>query len=172
MSIEISLEYAKPEYLHYVTANAALVNPQDRTCLLIQRSTREKEAGGKWALPGGKNEHAVIAESGQRHLKNILQIIAQKELLEEVGLSFEVDKGEVIANGEFVRADGIPVVYTTVAAPYHSGTVTPHLHDVASYAWATEADMRAERYDFVGDVAQEALKAIRVVCALYSATRV
>ncbi|TAH34106.1 NUDIX domain-containing protein [Candidatus Saccharibacteria bacterium] len=166
MNIEISLEHAKPQYLHYVTANTALVDPSDKTCLLIQRSTREKEAGGKWALPGGKNEHAIIQQSRQRRLRNILQIVAEKELQEEVGLAFDIDMGEVIANGEFIRTDGIPVVYTTVAAPYRSGTVTPYADDIAAYAWATEADIRTGSYDLVGDVATEVCKAIRVVCAL------
>jgi 8-oxo-dGTP pyrophosphatase MutT (NUDIX family) len=164
MNTRISLEHANKNYLFYVAANAAIVNPISRSCLIIERAMQEIESPGLWAFPGGRSEHKIIEEFELDRIENILQIIACKELFEETGLVFDASKGEVITNGLFVRKDKIPVIYATVAATYQTGIVVPETNEVSNYAWATEHDLQTNTYNFVGNVAQEGLKAIRAIC--------
>ena len=156
----ISLQDAKERYLWYVVANSAIIDIENNTCLLMRRGAKEKEAAGKWAFPGGKFEHEMLATRENLRLPNALQILAAKEASEEVGLVIDIESSEVIANSAFVRADGIPVLCATIAALFTGGKIVLEEDSVDDYVWASEDDLIGNRYDCVGSVATEALKAI------------
>lgn len=96
--------------------------------LLARRSDKELQAGGLWALPGGKVEH-----EGRK--SNILQGTLRQEIREEVGLEVD-DQMAIIANAAFVRKDGAPVVSLTFLCQWASGQAQP-LEDTAEVGWFT-----------------------------------
>lgn len=155
-----SIERAKPTKLFYVVANVILVNVMDRSCLLLRRSNNEKEAGGKWAFPGGKAEHRQIING---RMNNFFGVVALAECQEETRLTFDPAKTQIIANGAFVRTDdGIPVVWATLAAPYEGGKVSLEAGSFSDYSWFNEADLPTAE-DCIGTVREEAVAAIRTL---------
>lgn len=159
MSAEVSIAEAKSDKLFYVVANAILVNTVDRTCLMVRRSTNEKEAGGEWAFPGGKGEHKQIIDG---RVSNFFGVVALSECEEETGLSFDPMKAKIIDNGAFVRKDGIPVVWTTVAVPYEGGEVSLEEGSFSESGWFSE-DTLPLAEECVGSSRDEAIEAIRTL---------
>lgn len=160
-----SLPNAKPNKLFYVVANVVLVNTVNKSCLLLLRDVREKEAGGKWAFPGGKGEHEMVVDG---RVNNFLGRVANNECNEETGLSFNPADAQVIADGAFKRKDGTHVFWATLAAPHRGGSMTLEANSFSDYGWfSLETLPPAE--DCIGTVAEEARDAIRIVCALHPA---
>jgi len=156
MSIDTSLTGAKPDKLFYVVANVVLVDAANKTCLLLKRGADEKEAGDKWAFPGGKGEHDMIADG---RINDFFGVVALAECQQESGLSFDPSKTKVIANGAFVRKDGIPVVWATLAAPYQGGEVRLEAGSFSAYDWFTKGQLPSKE-DCIGTVREEAAMAI------------
>ncbi len=159
MEMSTSIAEAKPNKLFYVVSNVVLVNTVDQTCLLLQRGEHEKEAAGKWGFPGGKGEHDMIM-SGR--VGDFFGIVALEECTQESGLTFDPAATQVVANGAFIRKDGIPVVWVTLAAPYEGGEVI--LEDgMSNYGWFTEESLPAAE-ECVGTVHNEAILALNALC--------
>lgn len=161
----ISTDKAKQDKLFYIVANVIIVNPQNATCLLLKRSDSEKVHPGKWAFPGGKLEHADVAQLLQKTgnnpldgIENIMGDLAAREAKEECGLTVSKD-GAIIKNKVFVRPDGVPVFMTVMTAEY-TGTDEVMLEEGAfsDYAWVTHADLPG--YDLIDGVDIEAQEAL------------
>lgn len=157
----MSITAAKSDKLFYVVSNVILVNVSDKTCLLLKRGADEKEASGKWCFPGGKGEHKLILDG---RVSDFFGIIALNESQEEVGLSFEPKDTIPIANGAFVREDGVPVVWVTLAAQYVSGDVNLEQGSFSEFKWFREAELPSPEA-CVGTVQQEAVMALRAFTA-------
>ena len=160
MNITTSIDEAKPNKLFYVVSNVVLVDTQHASCLLLQRGPDEKEAAGKWGFPGGKGEHHMITDG---RVGDFFGIVALAECKEESGLEFDPSKTKVVANGAFVRKDGIPVVWVTLAAPYDNGDITLEAGAFTNYAWFTK-DTLPSADECVGTVRSEASMAIDTLC--------
>lgn len=159
MSMETSLEDAKSDKLFYVTANVILVDVVNRACLMLRRGADEKEAQGLWSFPGGKGEHEQIVDG---RIANFFGAVALQESHEESGLVFDIEKSIVIANGAFVRKDLIPVVWTTLAAPYEGGEVNLESGSFSEYNWFTEDALPLD-VECVGSSREEAIRAIHIL---------
>ncbi|MBI3887744.1 NUDIX domain-containing protein [Candidatus Microgenomates bacterium] len=69
--------------------------------LLAKRSSKDPQAGGEWAIPGGK----VDLETGPEVIEKTLK----RELLEEVGVEI-MDEIKFVCDDAFVRVSGHHVV--------------------------------------------------------------
>ena len=164
---EISVSEAKQDKLFYVVANFAVVNPKDKTVLLLQRGVNEKVLPGKWGFAGGKLEHGnvteMIEEGGKDPIEgvnNVLGKLAVKEAREESGLTLKSEGYHVITDKVFIRPDGIPVFMVTMAAEYQGGEVTLEEGIIAS-AWVAEEQLAD--YDCVPGIQDEARKALKLI---------
>ncbi len=165
----ISNDQAKQDKLFYVVANLIIINVADKTCLLLKRSANEKVHPEKWAFPGGKLEHADVAnllvESGNQPIDgidNILGKLAMREAKEECGLDVSAEDAAVTKNKVFVRPDGVPVFMTILATTYQGGSVVLEEDAFTDYAWVTEPEL--ENYDCIQGVTDEARLAIEKFC--------
>jgi 8-oxo-dGTP pyrophosphatase MutT (NUDIX family) len=161
---KISISGAKQDKLQYVVANFAIVNPKDKTVLLLQRSKSEKVHPGKWGFTGGKLEHSNIAdmieEEGVESLKgvsNVLGKLAKREAAEEAGLQVSSQGAQIIVDKVFIRPDGIPVFMVTLAAKYEGGEVKLE-EGVIDHVWVKEQDL--DKYDCIPGIQDEARQAL------------
>ncbi len=166
----ISVAEAKQDKLFYVVANFAVVNPRDKTVLLLQRGEHEKVHPGKWAFAGGKLEHGGVAEMIEAETKdplegieNILGKLAEKETKEESGLTVRSDEDYVITNKVFIRPDGVPVFMVTMAAEYQGGEVILEEGVMAS-AWVTAEQL--DDYDCIPGIQKEGRQALGLFAGL------
>jgi len=164
---KISVAEAKQDKLSYVVANFVVVNPEDKTVLLLQRSKEEKVHPGKWAFPGGKLEHGNIADMIEEEgvdpidgVENVLEKLAMKETLEESGLSVVAREGVILRDKVFIRPDGVPVFMVTLMANYQGGEIKLEKGIIAS-AWPT--DEQLDDYDCIPGVPEEARKALNLL---------
>lgn len=156
----ISITAAKPDKLFYVVSNIIIVNPKNRTCLILKRSQNETVHPGKWAFPGGKLEHDEVETLLSKEDKlpidgidNILGKLAEREAKEECGLDVDSRKGVIISNKVFVRPDGIPVFLAIMTTVYSGGEVVLESGSFSDYAWVCEAD--SAKYDCIEGITQD-----------------
>lgn len=98
--------------------------------LLAKRSSKDDQAAGKWAVPGGKIDMELES--------NIVENSLKREVLEEVGV--EVDNFEFLASRSFIRSSGHHVVALSFIADYKSGQALP-LEDQDEIRWVTLEEM-------------------------------
>ncbi|MCL5775257.1 MAG: NUDIX domain-containing protein [Patescibacteria group bacterium] len=94
--------------------------------LLAKRSSKDDQAAGFWALPGGKVESGV--QSG------IIEDALKREVAEEVGL--EISNPRYFFSRAFVRSSGHHVVALSFLVDYSSGEARA-LDDQEEVRWVT-----------------------------------
>lgn len=99
----------------HVVAVFAWIQQGDKF-LLARRNSDDPQAGGLWALVGGK----VDNELGDKVIEETLK----REILEEVGIEIE-DQIQFLTSQAFVRASGHHVVSLIFRAIYRSGEAKP-----------------------------------------------
>lgn len=109
--------------------------------LLAKRSSKDDQAAGKWAVPGGKVDTELESDIVENSLK--------REVLEEVGI--EVDNFQFLASRSFIRSSGHHVVALSFIADYKSGQALP-LEDQDEIRWVTLEEMGALLDDHWKDV--------------------
>jgi ubiquinone/menaquinone biosynthesis C-methylase UbiE/ADP-ribose pyrophosphatase YjhB (NUDIX family) len=93
--------------------------------LMSQRSSKDKQAPGIWALPGGKMD----LEIGNDTIENTLR----KEIREEVGLEIE-EEIKYLSSESFIRSNGHHVVSPIFLVNYKSGKAKA-LEDQDAVKW-------------------------------------
>lgn len=83
--------------------------------LVAKRSSKDDQAAGKWAMPGGK----VDMELGADIIENTLK----REVMEEVGI--EVSNAKFFSSKAFIRSSGHHVVGMSFVVDYESGEAKP-----------------------------------------------
>jgi len=94
--------------VHYVTATVIVVDKRGRF-LIAKRSDSEKAFPGLWTVPGGKLEvldYALRQKDTSVQWYNVLEDLAKREVLEEVGL--EIKNIEYVTSLVYIRSDNIP----------------------------------------------------------------
>lgn len=94
--------------------------------LIIQRSARERHAGGLLAMPGGTVEEYDSPD-------NVLEACARREVLEEIGVTLG-PRLEYVESKLFHSARGRWVINVVFLADYESGDPVPQSPD--EVAWA------------------------------------
>ena len=165
---QISVAEAKDDKLFYVVASIIIINPTDKTCLLLKRSGNEKVHPAKWGFPGGKLEHQDILEWSKGNADTLIRLLFDHALAdgqgdpaeakEECGLDVDAASTRIVANKVFVRPDGVPVFLTILATNYRGGTVTLEEDAFTDSAWVT-LDKFAD-YDCIPGLAAEAKLAL------------
>ncbi|MFH0856904.1 MAG: NUDIX domain-containing protein [bacterium] len=116
--------------------------------LLARRSSKDEQAAGRWAVPGGK----VDMEIEDHIIENSLK----REIMEEVGI--EADNFKFFASRSFIRASGHHVVGLSFVADYKSGEAMP-LEDQDEVRWVTMPEME----DLLDEHWDEILKELRKI---------
>jgi len=140
--------------LHVVFVEAWV--KKDNKYLLAKRSSKDDQAAGKWAVPGGKIE----MELGSNIVENSLK----REVQEEVGI--EVDDFHFLASRSFIRSSGHHVVALSFIADYKSGEAMP-LEDQDEIRWVTIEEMEHlldEHWTNVLNALRDFEKRINVIC--------
>lgn len=114
--------------LHVVFVEAWVY--KDGSYLLAKRSSKDDQAAGKWAVPGGK----VDMELGDDVIENSLR----REIKEEVGV--EVSNFRFFSSRSFIRSSGHHVVALSFIADYQSGEAMP-LEDQDEVRWVKIDEM-------------------------------
>lgn len=114
--------------LHVVFVEAWI--KKDDKYLLARRSSKDDQAAGKWAVPGGK----VDMELENRIIENSLK----REIMEEVGI--EADNFKFMTSRSFIRSSGHHVVGLSFRADYKLGEAMP-LEDQDEIRWVTFEEM-------------------------------
>lgn len=100
--------------------------------LLAKRSSKDDQAAGKWAAPGGKIDMELEEQIVEKSL--------QREVMEEVGV--EVDNFQFLSSRSFIRSSGHHVVALAFVVDYKSGEALP-LEDQDEIRWVTIKEMEA-----------------------------
>ena len=98
--------------------------------LLAKRSSKDDQAAGKWAVPGGKIDMELES--------NIVENSLKREVMEEIGL--EVDNFQFLSSRSFIRSSGHHVIALSFVADYKSGEAKP-LEDQDEIRWVTIDEM-------------------------------
>lgn len=114
--------------LHVVFVEAWI--KKDNKYLLAKRSSKDDQAAGRWAVPGGKVDMDVESHIIENSLK--------REIMEEVGI--EVENFKFLASRSFIRSSGHHVVGLSFTAEYKSGEARP-LEDQEEVRWVTISEM-------------------------------
>lgn len=121
--------------LHVVYVEAWI--KRDNTYLLAKRSSKDDQAAGRWAVPGGKVDMEVE--------NNIIENSLKREVMEEVGV--EVNNFNFIESRSFIRSSGHHVVGMSFTADYVSGEAQP-LDDQDEIKWATLEEAKSLMDEF------------------------
>ncbi|GAI36684.1 unnamed protein product, partial [marine sediment metagenome] len=78
--------------------------------LLAKRSSKDDQAAGKWAVPGGK--------VGMELESDIIENSLRREVMEEVGI--EIENIQFLASRSFIRSSGHHVVGLSFTADHKS----------------------------------------------------
>ncbi|MEI6887002.1 MAG: NUDIX domain-containing protein [bacterium] len=100
---------------------------KDNKFLLAKRSFKDSQAGGMWALPGGK----VDEDKGP----NVIEYTLKRELEEEVGVEIK-EQITYIYSSSFVRSSGHSVINLCFLCEWESGEAKP-LEDHEDIRWFT-----------------------------------
>jgi len=141
---------------HYVTATVILVNPAGKF-LICKRADWEKAFPSKWTVPGGKLEvlnYALRQKDTSEHWYNVLEDLAKKEVLEEVGL--EIKNIEYVTSLIYVRSDKIPsLIISLWAEPVSESAQIKLCNALTDYKWVTIEE--AKNYDLIEGIYEELL---------------
>lgn len=163
---QISLERAKQDKLFYIVANVIIYD--QRKCLILKRSQREKVHPGKYCVPGGKLEwkNLPIDNPTRRNddvldYENAVEELLFREVKEEAGIEIDLSGGlKYINSVAFIRPDGIPVVLVKFAARYKSGEVKLEENSFDSYAWVDASEVK--KYNCIKGIPEEIDAAIKM----------
>lgn len=125
--------------LHVVFVEAWI--KKDNKYLLAKRSSKDDQAAGKWAVPGGKVDMELES--------NIIENSLKREVMEEVGI--EIDNVQFLTSRSFIRSSGHHVVALSFVVNYKSGEVKP-LEDQDEVRWVTFEEMDILLDDHWNDV--------------------
>ncbi|MBT3816852.1 MAG: NUDIX domain-containing protein [Candidatus Magasanikbacteria bacterium] len=114
--------------LHVVFVEAWI--KKDGKYLLAKRSSKDDQAAGKWAVPGGKVDMELES--------NIIENSLEREVMEEVGI--KVTNPRFFFSGSFIRSSGHHVVGLSFLLDYESGEARP-LEDQDEIRWVTFEEM-------------------------------
>ncbi len=114
--------------LHVIFVEAWI--KKDNKYLLAKRSSKDDQAAGKWAIPGGKVEMELE--------NNIIENSLKREVMEEVGI--KVSNPRFFASRSFIRSSGHHVVSLSFLLDYKAGKAKP-LEDQDKVRWVTFAEM-------------------------------
>lgn len=109
--------------------------------LLAKRSSKDDQAAGKWAVPGGKVDMELES--------NIVENSLRREVMEEVGI--EVGNFQFLSSRSFIRSSGHHVVALSFVVDYKSGEARP-LEDQDEVRWVKIEEMEALFDDHWTDV--------------------
>jgi ADP-ribose pyrophosphatase YjhB (NUDIX family) len=109
--------------------------------LLAKRSSKDDQAAGKWAVPGGKVEMELES--------NIVENSLKREVREEVGI--EIDNFRFLMSRSFIRSSGHHVVALSFIADYQSGEAMP-LEDQDEVRWVPLATLETLLDDHWTDI--------------------
>jgi ADP-ribose pyrophosphatase YjhB (NUDIX family) len=110
--------------LHVVFVEAWI--KKDGKFLLAKRSSKDDQAAGKWAVPGGKAEFNLGS--------GIIEETLAREVQEEVGL--KIGNLQYLCSRSFIRSSGHSVIALSFIADYFSGQARA-LEDQEEVKWAT-----------------------------------
>ena len=99
--------------------------------LMAQRNADDPQAGGDWALVGGKMDNEIGS--------GVIEETLRREIREEVGVEIE-DQIEFLASQAFVRSSGHHVVSLIFKTTYKSGEAKP-LDGQQQVKWMTKAEI-------------------------------
>lgn len=136
---------------HYVTATVILV--KDGKFLIVKRADWEKAFPGMWTVPGGKLEvleYALRQKDTGSHWYNVIENLAKREVLEEVGL--EVKNLDYVTSLVYIRPDGIPSLIISLHADYLGGDVKL-CSALIDFKWVSLEE--AKEYDLIEGIYDE-----------------
>lgn len=137
--------------VHYVTATVIIVS--EGKFLIAKRANWEKAFPGKWTVPGGKLEvldYVLRKKDTGSHWYNVLEDLAKKEVLEEVGL--EIKNIEYVTSLVYVRKDKIPSLIVSLWAEPVSEQVRL-CNALTEFKWVTLEE--AKSYDLIEGIYEE-----------------
>lgn len=112
--------------------------------LLAQRSHKDDQAGGTWAVPGGKVEIELVDEIIEENLK--------REVREEVGI--EIENPRYLTSRSFYRSSGHHVVGISFLVDYVSGEAKP-LENQEQVRWVTIEEMESMTEEYMRPVIEK-----------------
>ena len=164
---KITLKDAKKNKLFYFVANVVVYRENDRRCLILKRSEREKVHPGKYSVPGGKLEWKDLDVSRPTRINgDVLDFEAAMEKLlvretkEEAGIDISEDNFVYINSVAFIRPDGIPVILVKFAAKYKGGDIKLEEGAFVDHAWVNAEEV--ENYDCIQGIQEEVKTAIKL----------
>lgn len=137
--------------VHYITATVIVV--KEGEFLITRRADWEKAFPGKWTVPGGKLkvlDYALKDKDTASHWYNVLEDVAKREVLEEVGL--EIKNLDYVTSLVYVRPDGIPSLIISLYADYIGGEVKL-CNALTEYKWVSLEE--AKNYDLIEGIYEE-----------------
>jgi len=147
------MKYDKNQ-VHYVTATVIVVDKRGRF-LIARRSENEKAFPGLWTVPGGKLEvldYALRKKDTSVHWYNVLEDLAKREVLEEVGL--EIKNIEYVTSLVYVRSDNIPsLIISLWAEPAGERQDIKLDKSLTDYKWVTLEE--AKNYELIDGIYEE-----------------
>ena len=163
---KITLKDAKENKLFYFVANVVVYRENDRRCLILKRSEREKVHPGKYSVPGGKLEWKDLDIARPTRVNgDVLDFEAAMEKLlvretkEEAGIDISEDNFVYINSVAFIRPDGIPVILVKFAAKYKGGDIKLEEGAFVDHAWVNAEEVG--KYDCIQGIQEEVKTAIR-----------
>jgi len=136
---------------HYLTATVIVV--KEGKFLIVKRAEWEKAFPGKWTVPGGKLkvlDYVLKEKDTGSHWYNVLEDLAKREVLEEVGL--EIKNLDYVTNLIYIRPDGIPSLIISLHADYIGGEVTL-CHALTDHKWVSLEE--AKESDLIEGIYEE-----------------
>ncbi len=165
----VSVDAAKPDKLFYFVCTVIPYRKSDGKCLILKRDEREKVHPGKWAVPGGKLEHADLDLSNPTRMngdvidfEGMVRQLLRRETKEEAGIELG-DDFRMLGDIVFVRPDGIPVVLLQFAADYAGGEVRPEEGAFTEAAWVDANEV--QQYDCIDGIQDEVARTIKLFSA-------
>jgi len=136
---------------HYVSSTAILV--KDGKFLIVKRADWEKAFPGKWTVPGGKLnvlDYVLRKKDTSHHWYNVIEDLAKKEVLEEVGL--EIKNLEYVTSLVYIRSDNIPsLIISLWAEPV--GEQVQLCRALTEYKWVSLEE--AKNYELIDGIYEE-----------------
>lgn len=138
----------------------------DGRCLILKRHEREIAHPGRYAVPGGKLEHADLDINNSGHINgdvldynSALVDLLKRETLEEAGIEIH-DDIHFISSMAFVRPDETPVVLLKFAVRYKSGDVVLEEDGFTDHKWVNASEV--DEYPCVDGIPDEVRKTIEI----------
>jgi len=118
----------------FIVSVAAIVYKEDRSMLVLERSTKELQASGMLSYPGGKVEDFKVKNIEEvKHF--ILEETIKRELMEEAGVEVK-EPLEVLNNHAFQRFDDHYSIMCVFLAQFQSQKqIELDLEEVRAIHW-------------------------------------